>query len=969
METANNYVLIHGKNISHNTLGGSAVVPHMSIDKLFPALLECFGIILCGYIAGRADIITESQAKGLGNFVSKFALPALLFKNMVLLDFGDVIWAFLWSVLIAKVTVFVLVCVLTLMVASPDNRYSKAGLYAIFATQSNDFALGYPIVEALYRSTYPEYLQYIYLVAPVSLMLLNPIGFALCEVQKWRQASHPQHSTLTIVGVVVLQVLKNPVVFMVIVGIIAHFALGQRIPAVLSEFIDGLANSFGGAALFYLGLTMVGQLRKLTRDAGVALILLITAKLLVMPLVCKDMVDILDVGVNSTSANHTSLSNFAFLYGVFPTAPSVAIYAGHYNMELEVVTSGMVISTFLSAPIMYVSAWLLTIPLMDPTPLVTELENVSFNISIVSLVALVWTIMVMLLSRKFNRLPHLFALNLFLAQFLVCVSMILWNFLVKQEDNLIGKILTFTLLYGSLYSTYIWTGLIPLCLALTNKDDLLRLRPGVFMILGWGVPFLIVGGLLISGERTDTIDSAFFYGRAQIISTAVVLAVSLVLGAISLMALSQGNREQRGYQALNRAAVTSINDELRTPGGREDSQQQQPQMANSSACSINSDLHSLSPLQTLPDMIASTQREHTNSTGHSGALCDEQQQGASSSEQPLDLPPPGLQTTDDKQTVRHVLLCLLLIVSLLANLSSCLWWLFNKDPGRLYLELQFFCAVANYGQGFLSFGIFGLDRHLIILPFKKRFLGLWQGRDSEDLSPSGVPEEVRLTCTQFVRYHKDQCVQDIVHTRRFGGGGGGGGLEEEALRHSPSHQPQYLHPHQDPQEQLNHEPQNLHQIHQTHNPAEPFGQCLLSSGFEPENEHLSHISNSDIPEEQISQLQSNQAHDPANPHHLHQHDLHPQSHFESVFRGSDLVGWLVERGLCAGRAEAQLYGVRLQQGGVLDHLTGRHSFRDKLTLLYHFTQGGEREREEGWWQNTREEDETEKEEVPSGKSG
>lgn len=773
METANNYVLIHGKNISHNTLAGSAAGPHMSIDKLFPALLECFGIILCGYIAGRADIITGSQAKGLGNFVSKFALPALLFKNMVLLDFGDVIWAFLWSVLIAKVTVFVLVCVLTLMVASPENRYSKAGLYAIFATQSNDFALGYPIVDALYRSTYPEYLQYIYLVAPVSLMLLNPIGFALCEVQRWRQASHPQHSTTGILGVVVLQVLKNPIVFMVIVGIVSHFALDQQIPAVLSEFIDGLANSFGGAALFYLGLTMVGQLRKLTRDTGVALILLITAKLLVMPLVCKDMVDILDVGVNSTNANHTSLSNFAFLYGVFPTAPSVAIYASHYNMEVEVVTSGMVISTFLSAPIMYVSAWLLTIPLMDPTPLVTELENVSFNISIVSLIALVWTIAVMLLSRKFNRLPHLFALNLFLAQFLVCVSMILWNFLVKQEDNLLGKILTFTLLYGSLYSTYVWTGLIPLCLALTNRDDLLRLRPGVFMILGWGVPFLMVGALMISGERTDTIDSAFFYGRAQIISTAVVLAVSLVLGAISLMGLSQGDREQGGYQALNRAAVTGINDELRTPGGVDDSQQQQQQQqsqtANSPACSINSDLHSCSPLQTLPDMIASTQREHTNSTGHTGALCDGQQ-SSSSSEQPLNLPPPGgLPATDDKQTVRHVLLCLLLIVSLLANLSSCLWWLFNKDPGRLYLELQFFCAVANYGQGFLSFGIFGLDRHLIILPFKKRLLSMWQGRDSEELSPSGVPEEVRLTCTQFVRYHKDQCVQDIVHTRSGSG--------------------------------------------------------------------------------------------------------------------------------------------------------------------------------------------------------
>ena len=119
----------------------------MSIEKLFPALLQCFGIILCGYIAGRANIITSSQAKGLGNFVSKFALPALLFKNMVLLDFGNVIWSFLWSILVAKVSVFLLVCVLTLVVASPESRYSKAGLFSIFATQSNDFALGFPIGE------------------------------------------------------------------------------------------------------------------------------------------------------------------------------------------------------------------------------------------------------------------------------------------------------------------------------------------------------------------------------------------------------------------------------------------------------------------------------------------------------------------------------------------------------------------------------------------------------------------------------------------------------------------------------------------------------------------------------------------------------------------------------------------------------------------------------------------------------
>ena len=56
-----------------------------------------------------------------------------------------------------------------------------------------------------------------------------------------------------------LQVLKNPIVFMVVVGLASHFALGQKIPLVLVQFIDGLADSFGGAALFYLGLTMVGE--------------------------------------------------------------------------------------------------------------------------------------------------------------------------------------------------------------------------------------------------------------------------------------------------------------------------------------------------------------------------------------------------------------------------------------------------------------------------------------------------------------------------------------------------------------------------------------------------------------------------------------------------------------------------------------------------------------------------------------
>lgn len=55
-----------------------------------------------------------------------------------------------------------------------------------------------------------------------------------------------------------------------------------------------------------------------------------------MPLLCKDMVDVLNT--NNSTLNDSSLSNYAFLYGVFPTAPSVGIYAVYYNAEIEVVS-------------------------------------------------------------------------------------------------------------------------------------------------------------------------------------------------------------------------------------------------------------------------------------------------------------------------------------------------------------------------------------------------------------------------------------------------------------------------------------------------------------------------------------------------------------------------------------------------------------------------------------------------------
>jgi len=42
-------------------------------------------------------------------------------------------------------------------------------------------------VQVLYSKTNPELLQYIYLLAPISVLILNPIGFIMLEIDKnWK---------------------------------------------------------------------------------------------------------------------------------------------------------------------------------------------------------------------------------------------------------------------------------------------------------------------------------------------------------------------------------------------------------------------------------------------------------------------------------------------------------------------------------------------------------------------------------------------------------------------------------------------------------------------------------------------------------------------------------------------------------------------------------------------------------------
>ncbi len=128
---------------------------------------------------------------------------------------------------------------------------------------------------------------------------------------------------------------------MTFLGIVVNFAFKQRIPALIEPILTTLSNSFSAIALFYLGMNMVGRIRNLTFSGVVIIMVLIFSKGLFFPLITREMVVLLGSFKTNPSnmtksmvlEQNSDLSTFGFLYGTFPSAPSLLAFIGRYKVN------------------------------------------------------------------------------------------------------------------------------------------------------------------------------------------------------------------------------------------------------------------------------------------------------------------------------------------------------------------------------------------------------------------------------------------------------------------------------------------------------------------------------------------------------------------------------------------------------------------------------------------------------------
>ncbi|XP_011402850.1 PREDICTED: integral membrane protein GPR155-like isoform X2 [Amphimedon queenslandica] len=714
--------------------------------SFFSAIAQSFAVILLGYLFGRFKLIDPREARSITTLVGKLALPALLFRNLAILDLSQVSWAFLGSILTAKFIVFVLVVGLSLAIT---RKIGRSGLYGIFATQSNDFALGLPIVEALYSKDDPggfNFSSYLYLFAPISLAIINPIGFFMLEYSKQSTRSRLTCKRIpVIVGKTFFYLLINPIMFMTLLGLVVNVIISYwshtSFPGWLDSFLTLVGGAYAPCALFNIGLFMVGKLGKVTGYTIFVSTLLIIAKSIILPLIGYVTVDLFlraEVDDNSTL---NSIASFGFLYCTFPTAPTVFIYASQYSTVVPIIASSIVFGTLVSAPLMYVTARMVTVRWAEESSYEHTLYVTRLNASSIAILCLIWVFILFILSKRYKSYTHTIVMHLMFAQLLECMGSIALDQLATK--GVYWDYVLFAIFFIGVFSSRLW--LICLCIGL-----IVLIKKGLsiakkiwwpMFITAWGVPVFATVLLEACSKPQNKMSTSFMFGLPQLVISVAFLLSAFIAGLVLVIIIIinvNKNQEQWNTDTQDANERTYL-----LSSGRNGTN-------NNHSVSVSTNNNE-----------GERESEILISTKSSSPADSE----VSSRFYSYTFENTGTQERDEsgKSLTPFLVLAIFLIFSCLVGILVVFWQLVDSSISGVFVAAVVLDNVTNFGQGFFVFIVFGFEKHWFWLKAYSRLRGCFFKVEVVEL-----PEENELTvaqmtlCNIFKNNYLQKCKDDIV---------------------------------------------------------------------------------------------------------------------------------------------------------------------------------------------------------------
>jgi malonate transporter len=216
-----------------------------TLEPVLGAVLPVFGLVACGYLAGRFGLVTQASSHALNQFVYAFALPAMLFIAVYRGSLDEILsGAFLLAVVGATLG--------TALVGFLLSHWHGAGpaestMRALNASFANTGYLGIPLVTVAYgeRAALP---------AALATVATNIVSFALAIVCLELFVNPRRGGVRRALGGVV----RSPLIWPIALAV-ALVAFEVKIPLAVERFSTLLAAAAGPCALFAIGL-FVSQL-------------------------------------------------------------------------------------------------------------------------------------------------------------------------------------------------------------------------------------------------------------------------------------------------------------------------------------------------------------------------------------------------------------------------------------------------------------------------------------------------------------------------------------------------------------------------------------------------------------------------------------------------------------------------------------------------------------------------------------
>jgi hypothetical protein len=215
------------------------------LDPVLGAVFPVFGLVACGYLAGRFALVTQASSHALNQFVYAFALPAMLFVAVYRGSLDEILSGyFLLAVIVATLATAVAGFALSHLSGAPPAQSTLRALNASFA---NTGYLGIPLVTVAYgeRAALP---------AALATVATNIVSFALAIVCL-ELFVNPRGGGVrrALSGVV-----RSPLIWPIALAILL-VGFEIKIPLAVERFASLLAAAAGPCALFAIGL-FVSQL-------------------------------------------------------------------------------------------------------------------------------------------------------------------------------------------------------------------------------------------------------------------------------------------------------------------------------------------------------------------------------------------------------------------------------------------------------------------------------------------------------------------------------------------------------------------------------------------------------------------------------------------------------------------------------------------------------------------------------------